>query len=133
MMAAIVAPTCGIRSSSPVITASTIGNGSQKISTETQTTMAAMSGLASLPNGGLDRGPDDGARARVGLRLGDPEHAVGDRRALNQQEQRQERQRDDREHRAEDATGGAEQRARRLRQPGGDVFERVADVVVGAG
>ena len=47
--AAIVAPTCGIRSSRPVITASTSGNGRPKIQAETPATVAATIEIATLP------------------------------------------------------------------------------------
>ena len=47
--AAIVAPTCGIRSSSPVITASTIGNGIPSTQAETPATVPATIEIATLP------------------------------------------------------------------------------------
>src|SRR3954466_714836 len=49
MTAAIVAPICGIRSSSPVITASTSGNGSPRIHDVTPATVAATIEIATLP------------------------------------------------------------------------------------
>src|SRR5688572_21019891 len=47
--AAIVAPTCGIRSSRPVITASTSGKGSPKMYAETPATVAATTEIAMFP------------------------------------------------------------------------------------
>src|SRR3954466_11730546 len=47
--AAIVAPTCGMRSSSPVITASTIGNGRPNAQADTPATVAATIEIATLP------------------------------------------------------------------------------------
>src|SRR3954470_13693650 len=52
--AAIVAPTCGIRSSRPVITASTIGNGSPNAQAERPATVAATSEIATLPMSDVD-------------------------------------------------------------------------------
>src|SRR5215208_8415186 len=49
MTAAIVAPICGIRSRSPAITASTIGNGSPSSQAETPATVPATSEIATLP------------------------------------------------------------------------------------
>ena len=49
MTAAIVAPTCGIRSRNPVITASTIGNGSPNAQADSPATVAATSEIATLP------------------------------------------------------------------------------------
>src|SRR3954447_6868709 len=47
--AATVAPTCGIRSRKPVITASTIGNGSPNAHADTPATVAATMEIATLP------------------------------------------------------------------------------------
>ena len=52
--AAIVAPTCGIRSSSPVITASTSGNGMSSSTAVTPATIAAMTEIARLPISEVD-------------------------------------------------------------------------------
>src|SRR3954467_988820 len=49
MIAAIVAPTCGIRSRKPVITASTIGNGRPSNHADTPATVAATIEIATLP------------------------------------------------------------------------------------
>ena len=50
MTAAIVAPTCGIRSSRPVITASTIGNGRPSAHAESPATVPATTEIAMLPS-----------------------------------------------------------------------------------
>src|SRR3954467_13630191 len=47
--AAMVAPTCGIRSSRPVITARRIGNGSPNAHADTPATVAATMEIATLP------------------------------------------------------------------------------------
>src|SRR6185436_5343839 len=47
--AAIVAPTCGIRSSNPVMTASTIGNGRPSAQADSPATTAATTEIATLP------------------------------------------------------------------------------------
>ena len=47
--AATVAPTCGIRSSSPVITASTSGNGSPSAHADSPATVPATTEIATLP------------------------------------------------------------------------------------
>src|SRR3954464_11148150 len=49
MTAAIVAPICGIRSSRPVITASTSGNGSPRMYDVSPATVAATMLIATLP------------------------------------------------------------------------------------
>ncbi len=49
MTAAIVAPICGIRSSRPVMTASTIGNGSPRTYALKPATVAATTEIAMLP------------------------------------------------------------------------------------
>src|SRR3954470_17018615 len=49
MIAATVAPTCGMRSRKPVITASTIGKGRPKVYAERPATVAATSDIATLP------------------------------------------------------------------------------------
>ena len=69
-----------------------------------------------------------GRQRALDRRRREPEQPVGDRRALHQQEQREERQRHEREDRAEHAARDAEQRARGVRQPGGEVLERLADL-----
>src|SRR5215218_2080901 len=48
--AAIVAPTCGIKSSSPAMTASTTGNGSPSAHADNPATVPATSEIATLPN-----------------------------------------------------------------------------------
>ena len=77
-----------------------------------------------------DRVLEHRAPAGAGLGRREAEQPVGDHRALHQQEERQERQGDQRQHRAEDPARDAEQRRRGLRQPGGEVLERLADLVV---
>ena len=62
-----------------------------------------------------------------------PNSQSRDRRALHQQEERQERQRDERQHRAEHAAGDAEQRARGVGQPLGQLLQRLLDLLVGVG
>src|SRR4051794_40189610 len=47
--AAMVAPTCGIRSSRPVMTASTIGNGRPKAHADRPATVAATTEIATFP------------------------------------------------------------------------------------
>ena len=49
MTAAIVAPTCGIRSRKPAITASTIGKGSPSAQADNPATVAATIEIATLP------------------------------------------------------------------------------------
>ena len=49
MTAAIVAPICGTRSSSPTISASTIGEGAPTITAATPTTVPAMTEITMLP------------------------------------------------------------------------------------
>ena len=114
--AAIVAPTCGIRSRNPVITPSTNGNGSPNAQADSPATVPGDDrdrDVADQRRGDrLDRLLDHRAPARLGRRRREAEQPVGDRRALHQQEQREERERDEREHRAEDAAGDAEQRRR---------------------
>src|SRR4051812_28263878 len=48
--AATVAPTCGIRSRKPVISANTSGNGSPNAQAETPATIAATQEIATLPS-----------------------------------------------------------------------------------
>ena len=50
MTAAIVAPTCGMRSSSPVMTARTTGNGSPNAHADRPATVAATIEIAMLPS-----------------------------------------------------------------------------------
>ena len=49
MNAAIVEPICGIRSNSPTISASTIGDGAPTITAVTPTTVPAMIEITTLP------------------------------------------------------------------------------------
>src|SRR3954466_2711953 len=49
MTPATVAPTCGMRSRKPVITASTIGNGNPKMYADKPATVAATTEIATLP------------------------------------------------------------------------------------
>ena len=135
--AAIVAPTCGIRSSSPVISASTIGNGNPSAHAETPATVAATTEIATLPISDVrdrpDRLLDHRTPARVGLGLRVAEQPVGDRRALHQQEEREEHERDEREDRAEHASGEPEQGARGVGQAGGELLQRIGDAIVRIG
>ena len=128
MTAAIVAPTCGIRSRNPVITASTIGNGSPKIHADTPATVAATSEIARLPISDEETALIDSSR--IGCQRfwtaggAKPNSQLGDRVALHQHEQREERERDEREDAAEDPAGDPEQRVRRVGQPLGEVLQR---------
>ena len=126
--AATVAPTCGIRSRKPVMTASTIGNGRPKIHAETPATVAATSEIARLPISDEETALIDSSRTGCqrfwtagGARSNSHSVIVV---ALDQHEQRQERQRDQREDAAEDPAGDPEQRARRVGQALGEVLQR---------
>ena len=88
MTAAIVAPTCGIRSRKPVITASTIGNGKPNAHADTPATVAATSEIAMLPISDDETAPiellEHRPPAPLHLRGREPEQPVGDDRPLHQ-------------------------------------------------
>ena len=136
MTAAIVAPTCGIRSSSPVISASTIGNGRPSAHADTPATVPATKEIAMLPISEEEtariESSTTGPPARLDRRRREAEEPVGDGRALHQQEEREEGERHQRQHGAEHAAGGAQQRVRRVGQARARSLSALRDRLVGA-
>jgi hypothetical protein len=59
MTAATVAPTCGIRSRNPVMTARTMGNGRPRAQAESPATVAATHEIATFPTSEDDTAPID--------------------------------------------------------------------------
>src|SRR4051812_32437299 len=94
---ATVAPTCGMRSRNPVITASTIGNGNPKSQADRPATMAATSEIARLPISDEETAPMDsssqGRQAWWALGGGKPNHPLGDVGASDQKNSGEEGQR----------------------------------------
>src|SRR5215207_4011324 len=85
---ATVAPTCGMRSRKPVITASTIGNGNPKAQAETPATTAATSEIARLPISDDETAPIDSSstgcqRACTSGRAKPNSHSVIVRRSIS--------------------------------------------------
>ena len=135
--AATVAPTCGIRSSRPVITPSTMGNGRPNAHADRAATVPATTEIARLPSSEEETARMDSSttgRQRCSTAGGANPNSqsvmVG---PLHHEEEREERQRDEGEDGAEQPAGDAQQRVRGLREPRGQVLERGRDLVVRPG
>ena len=137
MTAAIVAPTCGIRSSNPVITASTIGNGSPSAQAESPATVAATIEIATLPTSDeetarIDSSSTGRQRCSTAGGVNPNSQSVIAGRSIRRKSARNPSVTSESD-RAEHPARDAEQRVRRVRQPGGQILERLADLVVDAG
>ena len=118
------------------MTASTIGNGSPNAQAESPATVAATSEIAMLPSSESEMASIDSSRIGRQRRLGfggaNPNSQSVIVGPLHEQEQRQERQRDQRQHRAEHPAGDSQQGVGRVGQALGQVLERRAHRVLGA-